>query len=383
MKSLILTVLYLAKDTVHRWLTRLSSPVARVLVVFFLTLCALCFLGTYVISAKVMRDRIRTQGGDLVHMVISDLKDRRVFLPSESELNTLLGADSVALRSVAYVQDEQEKSLPAYTYEFSRVGQMLPLMAPSGIPTLFAAEHSSLNPGPAHVFLQEERAGVYVRRVPEGHLLQRLFNRRDALVVQPDSYLAVEAERRNSVGSQTLLLRVRDSESAAGVRRAVEYCENYLRLEGARGYVTSALPLLEEMDIILGNQMQCRLGFCGGIACIVGILLTALAGMEYRQNEYIYTLMKSFGIHPFLLVASFIAENLLLVGSSFVAAVWAFMHFQRYIVRQFFKTGQYSLSLEEITPELQLIAVSLLGCVLVSSLPIIVAANRDIGRVLK
>lgn len=70
MKSLILTFLYLAKDTLHRWLTRLSSPLARVLVVFFLSLCALCFLGSYVISTKVVRDRIVTRGGDLVYTTV-------------------------------------------------------------------------------------------------------------------------------------------------------------------------------------------------------------------------------------------------------------------------------------------------------------------------
>jgi hypothetical protein len=129
--------------------------------------------------------------------------------------------------------------------------------------------------------------------------------------------------------------------------------------------------------------MQCRAAFCLGISGIVGILLTALAGMEYRQNEYIYTLMKSFGIHPLLLVATFIIENLLLVGASFASAIATFMYAQKIIVHQFFKIGQYSLSLEEIMPEIQLISISLLFCVLVSSLPILVAANRQIGRVLK
>ena len=52
-------------------------------------------------------------------------------------------------------------------------------------------------------------------------------------------------------------------------------------------------------------------------------------------------------------------------------------------MRQFFKMGKYSLTLEEIMPEIQLISGTLLFCVLVSSIPIVVAANRQIGRVLK
>ncbi len=384
MKSLILTVLYLAKDTVNRWFTRLSSPVARILVVFFLTLCALCFLGSYVISAKVMRDRIRMQGGDLVQMmVMPGHRDSNICLPSRNELEEILGVDSIALRSVGFARGFADRSVPVYTFDFERMGQLLPLMAPSGMPTLFVSRKHADKLGPASVVVENERIDVFVRLLPEDHLFSRLVGKAETLLVTPDFYEAQAGNRRAPAGSQLLLMRVHDTSSSAGVRRVVEYCENYRRLEGAQGYVNSALQLLQEMDIILGNQMQCRLAFCLGIACIVGILLTALAGMEYRQNEYIYTLMKSFGIHPFLLVGSFIVENLVLVGCSFVAAVWVFMHFQHIIVKQFFKMGHYSLGLGEIMPELQLIAVSLLGCVLVSSVPIIVAAHRDIGRVLK
>ncbi len=382
MKSLILTVLYLAKDTVHRWFTRLSSPVARILVVFFLTLCALCFLGSYVISAKLMRDRIRQQGGDMVQMMLSNPEDRATCLPSQKEFEDLLGADSIALRNVAFVRGADGRGIAVYTFDFNRMGQFLPIMAASGMPTLYIGDRSTLSPGPSSVTMGQDRFNVFVRRLPEGHMLQRMFRHVDFLLVRPDSYEASTAGN-SSRSSHNLLLRVRNTESAADVRRAVEYCENYKRLEGGQGYVISALPLLQEMDIILSNQVQCRIAFCFGIACIVGILLTALAGMEYRQNEYIYTLMKSFGIHPLMLVGTFIMENLVLVGASFLLAVWSFMHFQRIIVQQFFKLGNYSLALQEIMPELQLIGVSLLGCVLVSSIPIIFAANRDIGRVLK
>ena len=93
--------------------------------------------------------------------------------------------------------------------------------------------------------------------------------------------------------------------------------------------------------------------------------------------------MKSFGIHPLLLVGAFIVENLLIVSASFLAAIATFMYFQRIIITQVLKLGDYSLSLSEIMPEIYLISYTLLGCVLISSLPIFVAANREIGRVLK
>ena len=105
--------------------------------------------------------------------------------------------------------------------------------------------------------------------------------------------------------------------------------------------------------------------------------------MEYRQNEYIYTLMKSFGIHPFMLVGAFIIENILIVGVSFAAAITTFMYFQRIIVTQVLKLGNYTLTLEEVRPEIMYISYALIVCVLISAIPILVAANRRIGYVLK
>lgn len=387
MKSLILTVLYLIKDTVHRWFTRVSSPLARVLVVFFLSLCALCFLGSYVISAKVIRDRIIREGGDLVHAVIFPAQGKTVCLPDAEMLDSLLGADSLELESLGSVNIGSRTALPLFTFDFRRSGQMFPLMAGEGAPTLFCKATEGYPQGPVDVKLPTgDIAAVAVRHLPEAHPLLRLMSR-GGVVISPDAAAQLRAAQgkaaANAATVKHLLLRIRHPETAEQPERAELLLNTAIRLEGASGSVSSASRLLREMDIVLGNQTQCRATFCLGIVAIVGILLTALAGMEYRQNEYIYTLMKSFGIHPLLLVLTFLAENAVLVGLSFAAAVEVFMSCQVIIVRQFFKTAQYTLTLEEIMPEMRLIAAALLVCIAFSAIPIMVAAHREIGRVLK
>lgn len=387
MKSLILTVLYLIKDTVHRWCTRVSSPLARVLVVFFLSLCALCFLGSYVISAKVIRDRIIREGGDLVHAVVFPAPGKTVCLPDAAMLDSLLGADSLELESLGSVNIGSRTALPLYTFDFRRSGQMFPLMAGEGAPTLFCKAAEGYPQGPADVKLPTgDIATVAVRHLPEEHPLLRLMSR-GGVVISPDAAAQLRAAQGkaavNAPVVKHLLLRIRCPEKSEQLERAEVLLNTAIRLEGASGSVSSASRLLREMDIVLGNQTQCRATFCLGIVAIVGILLTALAGMEYRQNEYIYTLMKSFGIHPLLLVLTFLAENTVLVGLSFAAAVEVFMSCQVIIVRQFFKTAQYTLSLGEIMPEMRLIAAALLVCIAFSAIPIMVAAHREIGRVLK
>lgn len=384
MISLILTILYLAKDTVHRWFTRASSPLARVLVVFFLSLCALFFLGSYVISAKAIRDKIRSRGGDLVaaFFVIPE-NTGTPCLPSRAETLQLLGADSIDIIPVGSATAGERNHVQMITYSFRRASQFMPLLSPGGGPTLlYPEDNAPLPPGPVDVKTIGPQGGftAMVRYLPSDHLLMRL-QQNGALLMPP--HMVEHMLTGSTTRYERMLLQVKELENAESLHKVSRFLNKLKRLEKLEGNVSSAAPLLEEMDIILGNQNQCRAAFCLGIVVIVGILLTALAGMEYRQNEFIYTLMKSFGIHPILLVGSFIVENLVLVSISFAAAVATFMYTQKIIVTQFFKMGMYTLELQEIMPEIRLISLTLLFCVLVSSIPIMVAANRQIGRVLK
>ena len=144
-----------------------------------------------------------------------------------------------------------------------------------------------------------------------------------------------------------------------------------------------SVGLLDRLEVLMGNQTECRTGFSLGIAVIVGILLTALASMEFRQNEYVYTLMKSFGVRPVLLIMAFIVENAFLIGVSFAGAVWAFMKTQRIVLGEFFKLGNSVLTYADIRQDLWLLGISLAGCVLLSSIPVAFSACRPIGKVLK
>ena len=95
MISLILTILYLAKDTVHRWFTRISSPVARVLVVYFLTLSALAALGSYVITLDVVRHELIARGANTVVAALSaQNRDKPIFIPSYEAMEKALDAES-------------------------------------------------------------------------------------------------------------------------------------------------------------------------------------------------------------------------------------------------------------------------------------------------
>ena len=96
------------------------------------------------------------------------------------------------------------------------------------------------------------------------------------------------------------IIRVHEM-TAARIRSIEEVLNNMVRYDGqmTHGFQTH-VGLLDRLEVLMGNQTECRTGSSLGIAVIVGILLTALdiQSVEFRQNEYVYTLMKSFGGAP-------------------------------------------------------------------------------------
>ncbi len=379
MRSLILTILYLAKDTLHRWFSNIASPTARVLVVYFLTLCALFFLGSYVISTKLVREQIQKQGADTVTMVMAQGKGS-VF-PSAKDIKEQLQADSIVLRSITHAMDPVLRGIPIYSYDFNRTAQILPLLANGG-PTLFCSPEAKIPAGLRSITIEKQNISCQVRILPEDSPLLRLT--RGLCLIIPPRMIEQSSNKKVSEGGIQALLQLTNGEiTVERLQRLEDYLRTYSQLESKQSFVISAIKLLRNMDVLLSNQGQTRAIFCLGIACIVGILLTSLASMEYRQNEYIYTLLKSFGIAPILLVICFIMENIILVGLSFALAVVTFMQAQKILLTQFSQHGSHMLQLEEILPEIQLIGISLGVCVLVSTIPIAFAANKEIGKVLK
>lgn len=378
MKSLILTLLYLFKDTLHRWKERPASPLSRVLVSFFLSLCALSFLANYVLSTKLLQDEIRQSGGDLIiaYDVNPDGKPPLETLLQQN-LSRLHPCNVLALKQVASAT-MGKSNYPIAEYGIAAYSQLkeLPIDRHPRL-LLFGPKQELEQEGPRTVQMNQFSFPIHARHLPEHHVLGKVF---------PQGLIIVPAGTFSSQGLQngTTIYIIQAAEMTSALISGIENTlTNLVRLDQRFTSIRSTAPILRRLDILMGNQAECRAAFSIGIAVIVGILLTALASMEFQQNEYVYTLMKSFGVRPVFLVLNFIMENIFLVGGAFIAAVVCFMKTQKIVLGEFFKLQNTSLSLQDIMPDLTLLGISLFICVLVSSIPIIISANRQIGKVLK
>lgn len=381
MKSLILTSLYLIKDTLHRWKERPASPLSRVLVAFFLSLCALSFLANYVLSAKMLHQEIRRNGADLVMVYDSvgeENFDKQRLI--QQELPKQFDCDVITLKS-PQVSGAKVGNVFVTIMEYNM--ESCYFLRDLGIDTaepilLFNPQFSRLTEGPCQLEIGDFSFSVRAKKLPDYHMLGRMFQQ-GVVLVSEGTFSTGEVPK---IQSYRYVIRVKEM-TAENIRNIEDVLTRITNYDEGTTMVQTYVSLLNRLEILMNNQLECRTGFCLGIACVVGILLTALASMEFRQNEYVYTLMKSFGVRPILLVFTFIFENIFLISASFVAAVFSFMQCQKIVLGEFFKLGNSVLTFVDIEQDLMLLAISLLLCVLLSSIPVAFSAYRPIGKVLK
>ncbi|MBR5887098.1 MAG: hypothetical protein IKZ07_02705 [Akkermansia sp.] len=364
---------YLARDTAYRWVTRMSSPLARLAVVFFLSLCGLVFLSNYVLSIKLLRKRIHRSGADLI-VATEYMSSRNIHQYGRGLL--------------PYKPDEYELYSFNEPYSGATIGkQHYPVVEymPDSMSLFPATRRNSFyllpskrteQVGPAIVNL--EGFSLEVVTIPEkkARLLRRIYQ--DGAVFVPYGSLSHVWDdgytRRN-------ILRIK-SPTVENVKKHEEILRQLARLDKRRMSILSSGKLLEELNEMLGSQYTVRVGVTLGISAIICLLLTCISSLEFRQNRYVYALIGSFGINRFLLFLSFIIENTILVALGFAGALATIWGVRDYITEVLYKSPDITLSLIELEADIRTFCLAFGICILVSSVPIGIAAMRPIGKVL-
>ena len=377
MKSLILILLYLCKDTLYRWRTRPSSPLARLLVVGFLSLSALVFLSNYILSAKILEQEISRNGGNLLILVDNFFPENAV----DGEFTPLLPLTSEEYKALVFNEffsmakvGQEHYSLVEYpvssTHAFKELG-----LLDNAIYVLPRTPTQVIMP--INITLQgHELTGVTLPQQKAGSLAKVY---QSGAIFIPSGLLP---QLKQQGFMKKYIIEVKEMKSSL-LQSLEDRLNQIVRLDKRSAYLQSSKRLLEELEKVRESQRHYRLGISLGISLIVGILLTAISSMEFRENEYVYALMSSFGVQRLLLIVIFIVENLVLSFLALGAALYAVMEIQPFLTRELFKAQGVGVSLEELFFDVRILSFALIICVLFSTLPIIFSAYRPIGRVLK
>ena len=370
----LLIAFYLARDTVYRWLTRMSSPLSRLCVVFFLSLCGLIFLSSYVISIKLLRQRIHRSGADLViasEFVSADEVHRAghsPIPPNPEKYERHLFHEAFTTATIGQQNYQLVEYMPGSTRLFPRrlhnTIYLLPVQpTQKSLPEKLQLDGYSLQA----VTIPEQTSGM----------LRRLYQ--SGAVFIP--YGSLNTLWQNGY-MRRYVLRMKNA-TAATVQRQEQALQQLAKLDKRNLHVMSSGKLLEELGEMERTQYSFRVWVTLGISVIICLLLTSISSLEFRQNRYVYALIGSFGISRLLLFLSFIVENTFLVTVGFVASLAALWSVREYITGVLYKSPELTLDLWELENDIRTFCLAFGICVLVSSLPIGAAACRPIGKVLK
>lgn len=365
---------YLARDTAYRWLTRMSSPLARLAVVFFLSFCGLVFLSNYVISIKVLRSRIHGSGADLV-VATEYVQQGTVHhsgagivlqKPEEYELIRFQEPFTSATQGTQHYS--LVEYLPESTHLFPHTEKVTTYLLPAKPTDTILPEIINLN---------GYRFDVVTIPESRARLLRRIYQ--DGAVFIP--YGSMSHLWANGF-MKRYIIRILNP-TAENVSRQEQTLRTIARLDKKRMSIVSSGKLIEQLDKMESTQYMVRVGITIGISAIICLLLTSISSLEFRQNRYVYALIGSFGISRVMLFLSFIVENTLLVALGFAASLAAVWGIRDFITDDLYKSPNINLSLWELEADIRTFCLAFGICVLVSSIPIAIAATRPIGKELK
>lgn len=368
---------YLLKDAVHRWKMHVSSPLARILVVFFLSLCALIVLANFIVMTQSVEREIARSGGNLI--VVTEQVERS--RASDGEFSPLLPTIGKDFRTsvfnefyVAAKSDEQ--FFPVAEYSFS-AAQLFADLAGTANGIFILTKERSTGAYPRELEINDWR--IFGTTIPSSRsgILSNLYQS-GAVFVPAGMFPEMKF-----FGFMKKTVVAVDGLNSVRIRELEMTLRNLVKLDRRSAHVQSSRTFLERLERIRSDQLSWRIAISLGITFIVGVLLTSISSMEFQRNEYVYALMSSFGVNRFLLIFAFVAENLFLVFGAAAGALAVFVRCIPLILDEVFKVRGLTLNLAELAPDLRLIAAALAVCVLISSVPIAVAAFRPIGKVLK
>lgn len=372
MRAFVRILLYLMQETLYRWGMRFSSPLSRFFVVFFLSFCGLAFLSSYVLSVQMLRTQINRSGADLI--VVTDFMDSGAALasgesllaprPEEYELHVFCEPFASVLVG------EQPYPLAEYMPDAAL------LLPPIGNNGVFVIPKQSI-PSPRPEQVRIESYLIRAHAIPHHPLLSRLWP--NGVVLIPHGMMP---ELHNNGCSRRYVLKL----THADVNKIAEWeavLNGLSRMDKRTLMVMSSRRLMEELAERERSQYRFRVAVSVGISLILCALLTAVSSMEFRQNEYVYALMSSFGVSRFLLYLTFVAENALLVFGGFAAALAALWQSKDYLTHILFQTMDAELNLWDLEDDIRTFCLAFGLCIPISTLPILAAVYRPIGKILK
>ncbi|MEW6156498.1 MAG: hypothetical protein AB1813_03660 [Verrucomicrobiota bacterium] len=380
MKSSILIVSYLWKDTWSRWREQPSSFLARLFVGALLGAVATVILVAFTLLERSIRNRLETFGlNTLVVREMVNLTDPELLAQTDrpDRLRPLTGAgDKIRLRQLfVRAQTELQQELPVLTYPPDALAMLAPWLGPDL--SLIYVSDSLPEETQVRITLQRQSATAVVRPMPT--FLRPLSV--EQFILAPQGW-APDTERLGFV--ETTLFR--RSETARPMKDYVGAIQTLYALERRNPpQIQSALTLIRELEELQQRQNHWRTVMAGVLGLALALVYGSIAILEFRQNLFIGALLRSLGTPgPFLYFRQWI-ENGFLANLAALLAIATIAWFHSEI----FGTLGFPRAVLDLThgnpywsPETALILLCVNIGAFLSSLPVAIGLRKPVGAIL-
>jgi len=375
MKSSILIVSYLWKDTWKRWCELPGSPAARLWITALLVVVATIILTAFQLVERSLQQRLERFGLDtlLVRQAVTPDSPRFVIQGREADEFAFLGDAGRKLRlRQLFARGQTEwggQNLIVFTF------------SPEALPLLV----EMLSTQAEAVCISDELPLNTKLRVRVNH---RTFN---ACVARPPNWLralcsddfllvpqgSLPDEEQSGWVETTVFQRGPTSPPMDRIIAAVNALASFNRRQSPQ--IQSALPLMRELEELRRRHQQWRAVLAGILGAAVALVYGAIAVLEFRQNLFVGALLRSFGAPARLLYFRHWLENAALANFASLGALFIVFLLQPVILESLGFTK--APPQETNGPAAMIFLWVNLGAFL-SSLPVAAGLRQPVGEIL-
>lgn len=375
-------VFYLWKNTCRRWLESPISPLSKILLVFVVSFFSIVILSLFKGVEKEIADRLARRDLNTVSVteLVSSREGRlrlRQSLSEERMWTKRYGAEKFqqVWRAGATAEWKDSRiSIFGYTNEL-----LFPDLtkSPGEIPT-------------AMLFLREgtDRSREVYEEVVE------LNGRELALkVTTMPEWMKIHFQDRAAIVGPMVLLEglleegfvsysIAELDSLEEVLAFESEMRAYHRSESNRIEILSAANILRDLERFQVIQGKVKIALVGGCGFVLAVIMASMAWLEFREDQYVLALLRSFGTQRIWLFIHSLWENVVLVAFAIamIPMVWSLL----------LGSGVVSLARFGFPSQLEVIAwndlqisvlAALVGCLL-ATLPVALGLRKQVGLVL-
>ena len=376
MRSLILTLSYLLKDTWLRWFEQPGSVLARVLVTVVMTALSMVLLVSLSLQIQRLEQQVESFGLDNV-IVIESIRQNQV------EHNLLQNRFDYLKQWGEVVTIEK---LPNIAYGG---GKRVNVMAygESALPSL----STYLNKGHNYFLLTKDYPqGALIDFEVDGQYLKAVCLEPDSSLEEtlPANLLFVPLEgfrhlTENGFSRMTYLQKSPEGPSLKEITTSIERVVATDRSGDVE--VRSALSITERLQSMREQLNKSTIWLSLALGGALALIYGTLSLLEFRQSMYISALLNSFGANKAILFIRTLLENLVIANITAIAVIYALSKNHDSIVELLKLHGNY-------TPEflntvywgdetLWLVIFINIGVAL-SCIPVMLAMRKQVGLVL-